>query len=223
MTLTQMATAVRNHVVDGLKGVSYTAFSMEQLKDEILLTAQTVLLEFSKQGIIDIEKYSQRIDGIKLSCDDISAGCNVESDLCAPHFEIPALNQTAARPLKYIGTLDAKMVFKVYFDRDYRFHKYRLTTADRPFAWVSTAPNKRGLYDVFLFNMNKYSDLKFISIDAIFDNPYQLLNTEYFKQFSNMDFYAPGIVQDAVITKLTEKYIKYYRQLEKVYKPNTQE
>ena len=223
MTLTQMATAVRNHVVDGLKGVSYTAFSMEQLKDEILLTAQTVLLEFSKQGILDLESYSQKIDGIKLSCDDLLDRCEIESDICKPHFQIPELNLTAIRPIKYIGTVDTKMTFKVYLDRDYRFHQYRLATAKAPFAWVSTTRNSAGLFDVFLFNMSAYSDLKFITIDAIFNNPYELLETEYFQQFSNSDFYAPAVVQDAVITKLTEKYIKYYRQFEKVLKPNTQE
>jgi hypothetical protein len=223
MTLKQLATAVRNHVVDGLKGVSYTAFSIEQLEEEILLLAQTVMMEFSAKGIIDITKYAQRIDGIKLSCDSLSNNCNVESEACAPHFEIPSVNLAIPVPIPYMGTDDTHMTFKVYFDRDYRFHKYRLATGNEPFAWVSTTENSNGLFDVYLFNMNKYSNLKFIGIEAVFDNPYKLLNTAYFAQFSDSDFYAPAVVQDEILNRMTKKYIQYYRQFEKILKPNTQE
>jgi len=223
MTLKQLATAVRNHVVDGLKGVAHTAFSIEQLEEEILLLSQTLMVEFAAQGLLDLTRFSQRIDGIKLSCEDISNNCEVKSDSCAPHFEIPEVNLMVPEPISYIGTIDAAVTFKVYFDRDYRFHKYRLATANKPFAWVSTTTNDRGLFDVYLFNLNKYSNLKFITIEALFDNPYQLLETEYYSQFSNGDFYAPLIVQDAIIDRMTKKYIQYYRQFEKQTKPNTQE
>jgi hypothetical protein len=82
-----------------------------------------------------------------------------------------------------------RAVFKVYFDRDYRYHKYRLATSRMPFAWVTT-PNSDGMHDVF-FNMGKYNALQFISMDALFDNPYDLLNTEYYDQFASAEFYAP--------------------------------
>jgi len=223
MTLKQLATAVRNHVVDGLKGVSYTAFSIEQLEEEILLLTQSVMMEFAAKGLLDVGKYSQRIDGIKLSCDDLSNNCEIESDSCAPHFEIPSVNFMIPNPITYLGTIDTAMTFKVYYDRDYRFHKYRLSTSNAPFAWVSTTENANGLVDVYLFNMNKYSNLKYITIEALFDNPYKLLDTEYFSQFSSADYYAPAMVQNEIIDRMTKKYISYYRQLEKPLRPNTQE
>ena len=223
MTLKQMATAVRNHVVDGLKGVSYTAFSIEQLEAEILLISQSIMFEFATKGLIDVSKYSQRIDGIKLTCEDLSNNCLVETDTCAPHFEIPSVNLMIANPISYLGTVDTAMTFKVYFDRDYRFHKYRLATSSAPFAWVSTTENERGFHDVYLFNMNKYSNLKYITIEALFDNPYKLLGTSYFAQFSASDFYAPAMVQNEIIDRMTKKYVQYYRQFEKTLKPNTQE
>jgi hypothetical protein len=49
-------------------------------------------------------------------------------------------------------------------------------------------------------------------MDALFDNPYDLLNTEYYDQFASAEFYAPSYVQMEVIDTLT-KYVNYYRQM----------
>jgi hypothetical protein len=46
-----MASAVRNHVADGLNGISSTSF-LEQLQDEILLTTSAVIVKLSAQGWI---------------------------------------------------------------------------------------------------------------------------------------------------------------------------
>jgi hypothetical protein len=223
MTLSQMASAIRNHVVDGLNGVSSTAFSIDQLKDEILQTTAFVLVEFTAQGIIDVSKLAQRIDGIRVECKDLSSHCHVDSEIEAPHFMIPNLNRMVDDPITYLGGVDGSVDFKIYFDRDFRFHKYRLATSRSPFAWVSSTPNTVGLYDVFLFNMGKYNSLQFISIDALFDNPYDILKTDYYEQFSSAEFYAPQAVQSKVIDVLTEKYVRRYRQLNTPMKPNTQQ
>jgi hypothetical protein len=69
------------------------------------------------------------------------------------------------------------------------------------------------MHDVFFFNMGKYNALQFISMDALFDNPYDLLNTEYYDQFASAEFYAPSYVQMEVIDTLTQKYVNYYRQM----------
>jgi hypothetical protein len=61
--------------------------------------------------------------------------------------------------------------------------------------------------------MGKYNALQFISMDALFDNPYDLLNTEYYDQFASAEFYAPSYVQMEVIDTLTQKYVNYYRQM----------
>lgn len=222
MTLSQMASAIRNHVVDGLNGVAATAFSVAQLKDEILQTTSFILVEFASQGLIDVTRLTQRIDGIRVECKDLSANCHVASEVGAPHFTLPNLNRMVADPIVYLGSADASIAFKVYFDRDYRFHKYRLATSRRPFAWVSSTPNSAGLFDVFLFNTGKYNGMQFISIDAVFDNPYDILKTDYYEQFSAAEFYAPQAVQAKVIDVLTQKYVNYYRQLNTPMKPNTQ-
>jgi hypothetical protein len=61
--------------------------------------------------------------------------------------------------------MDGELSFKVYFDRDYRYHKYRLATSRMPFAWVSSTPNSDGMHDVFLFNMGNTMHFSFISMD----------------------------------------------------------
>jgi hypothetical protein len=86
--------------------------------------------------------------------------------------------------------MDGELSFKVYFDRDYRYHKYRLATSRMPFAWVSSTPNSDGMHDVFFLIWEK--KLQFISMDALFDN-HDLLNTEYYDQFASAEFYAQAM------------------------------
>ena len=222
MTLTEMATTIRNHVMDGLNGADTLPFSIEQLQKEILMGVPSVLLEFAAKGLVDLSRLTQRIDGIKIEEDDVSTECDVSTGACALHFEIPNINRFVDTPIKFIGSMDSQISFKVYYDRDWRFHKYRLATAKKPFAWVSTRANSNGLYDVFLFNLGKYSGLRYISIDALFDNPYDILKTEYYEQFASSDFFAPMIIKEAVIDKITNKYINFYRKLHMNQKPNTQ-
>jgi hypothetical protein len=76
MTLSEMASAVRNHVADGL-------FFSEQLQTN--LPSSAVIVK-PAQGLLDINKLTQRIDGIRIECKDLSANCSVESSIGAPHF-----------------------------------------------------------------------------------------------------------------------------------------
>ena len=222
MTLEQMASSVRSHVVDGLNGISNASFSLEQIQDEIIYTTSALLTTYIKQGVVDPLRLGQRIDGIRVECEDISANCSVASYVNAPHFSIPDINRVLSEPILYLGTMDSSLSLKVYYDRDFRFHKYRLATALRPFAWVSSTPNKEGLYDVYLFNLGKYNNLKFISIDAIFDNPYDIHKTAYFDQFAQSEFYAPLFIQKEVVTQISNEYANYYRKMHMTRIPNTQ-
>jgi hypothetical protein len=223
MTLDEMASTIKNHVVDGLNGAANVSFSTEQLKDEILLATSTAVITLTAQGAIDINKLSQRIDGVEVKVKDLSANVHVESAIEAPHFCIPNVNRGAVTPIQYIGSIDGALSFKVYFDKDYRFHRHRLATARMPFAWVSTTANEEGLYDVFLFNMGKYNQLRFITIEALFDNPYDLYKTPYYKQLDSKEFYAPLFIQKQVIDTITKEYITYHRQLHANQTPNTQQ
>jgi hypothetical protein len=76
---------------------------------------------------------------------------------------------------------------------------------------------------VYLFNLGTYNNLQFISIDAIFDNPYDIQTTAYFDQFLQSEFYAPLFIQKEVINTLSKEYVDYHRKLHMKKAPNTQE
>jgi hypothetical protein len=85
MTLSEMASAVRNHVADGLNGISSTSFSgaatRRNTSNYLSSNCKTIC-----SGVVDINKLTQRIDGIRIECKDLSANCSVESSIGAPHF-----------------------------------------------------------------------------------------------------------------------------------------
>jgi hypothetical protein len=52
-------------------------------------------------SVVDINKLTQRIDGIRIECKDLSANCSVESSIGAPHFLIPNINRAIADPIQF--------------------------------------------------------------------------------------------------------------------------
>jgi len=225
MTLKQIASLIRNNIVNGLKGVNNEQFSVEQLMHEVMLETNSVITRLVKEGVLLPENISQRIDGIELICDDTSTNCTIESQVVVPHIKIPKLSQFAniSETLSYVGPMDNSVNFKVYTNTDYVYHKYRLATANRPYVWINTSDDKDGYYDMYFFNLGKYNNLKFVSVAARFENPVKLLDTIYADKFSSSEFYAPDIVLNEVINSITQKWFKYYRELATPARPNTQE
>ena len=225
MTLKQMASAIRNHVVDGVKGAHNEAFSTEQLMHEIILQAETLIIQSIKQGILKRNGLTQRLDGVEIHCADMSGNCEIDSQMSAPHITVPKLSQLfdISESIEYLGPMDNTYNIQVYSNSDYRYHKYNQVTGNKPYAWVNTTSIVPGMYEIYFFNLGKYNNLKFVSISALFENPYEILNTPYADQFSTAEFYAPIMIQSQVIDILTQKYINYYRQLNTPVQPNTQE
>ena len=225
MTLRQIASTIRNHVVDGLKGVTNEAFSLEQLMHEILVRTEGLIAEGVLQKTLIVSNISQRIDGIEIQCADTSSSCTIKSLVSVPKLSIPKLSQAidVGDAISYVGPMDNSVSFKVYVSTDYRFHQYRQLTGDRPYVWINTSSNTEGVYDMYFFNLGKYNNLKFVSISALFENPYDLLKMPYAEQFSTTEFYAPAIIQNRLIEELTQRYVSYYRQLNTPVQPNTQE
>jgi hypothetical protein len=84
MTLSEMASAVRNHVADGLNGISSTSFlwsNKRNTSNYLSSNCKTIC-----SGVVDINKLTQRIDGIRIECKDLSANCSVESSIGARIF-----------------------------------------------------------------------------------------------------------------------------------------
>jgi hypothetical protein len=49
-------------------------------------TSNYLSRKLSAQGLLDINKLTQRIDGIRIECKDLSANCSVESSIGARIF-----------------------------------------------------------------------------------------------------------------------------------------
>lgn len=225
MKLAEMAAAIRNHVVDGLKGVSNEAFSSVQLMDEILLETAATIQTLVVQGSLDVKSLQQRVDGIELNCADLSKECSIQSFVNVPRIVIPQLLKLKDMQdtVDFLGTIDRGLQMKIYFDADYKFHKHNLVTKDKPYAFIDINTSRNGMHDVYFFNLGNHNNLKFVTITALYDNPMRWLKTPYKNQFENSEFYAPMIVQKQVIDTLTQKYVNYYRQLNTPLQPNTQE
>jgi uncharacterized protein VirK/YbjX len=65
-----------------------------------------------------------------------------------------------------------------------------------PFAWISSTPDANGV-NVFLLIWVNTMRFKFISMDALFDNPYDLL-TPYYDQFAAAEFYAQAMCRKVI-------------------------
>ena len=83
------------------------------------------------------------------------------------HFEIPQiLNDYGNLSIDYIGSTDRRLPFVFYTSATaFRYHKYRRRGKEKPYVWIDTTPNEKGLYDCFVFNAPY---LKQVSIIAIF-------------------------------------------------------
>jgi hypothetical protein len=81
--------------------------------------------------------------------------------------------------------------FKVYFDRDYRYHKYRLATSRMPFAWVSSTPNSDGMHDVFFLIWG--NTMHFLYRWTLYLTIRMIYLHEYYDQFASAEFYAQAM------------------------------
>lgn len=225
MTLKQIASLIRNNLLNGLKGVNNEQFSIEQLMHEVMLETNSTITKHIADRTLLAENVSQRIDGIELHCEDTSDNCTIDSQVSAAHIKIPKLAQfmNIEDALSYVGPIDNSVNFKVYFNTDYIYHKHRLVTAKRPYVWINTSDDTDGYYSMYFFNLGKYNNIKFISVVARFENPVKLLDTVYADSFSSTEFYAPEIILNEVINIITQRWFKYYRELGTPARPNTQE
>ena len=76
------------------------------------------------------------------------------------------------------------------------------------------------MFTIYLFNFGKFNALKWLKIRAVFESPNKVSSldpTSKYKEYS-----APGHVQNQIIDMLTEKYVRYFRQLNIPQTPNTQ-
>ena len=135
------------------------------------------------------------------------------------HFILPKINPLIGdMAIDYLGSsLRNENSWKSYFDSRFSLHKYKAAISEKPYVWIDTTPRQDGFYDCFIFNFP--DSIQFVSITAIFENPYDLEAYSYGDAIE--EFPAPEWVVEEIIQRVTKKFIYYYRQLNVPLQPNT--
>lgn len=218
----KLASAIRNDVVSGLRGLHQDmSMSIEQLMDDIVDERLLILKEYSLKGIIPVKDLYISVNCVPVDCKDLErCGPCCDNDCPTPtaHFEIPQiLNDYGALSIDYIGSTDRLNPFVWYTSSTaFRQHKYRKRGKNKPYVWIDTTPNANGMYDGFIFGAPLISQ---ISVTAIFKDLRQLFNLQCCQQYvdDNMSF-----INAEIKKRVTEKKIRYYRQLAAPLLPNDQ-
>lgn len=221
----KLVSAIKNDVISGLRGY-HTNLSMsdEQLADDIIDERLQIIKEYSLKGILPTRDLYLSINCIPVDCKDIERCRCGKEDCLTPtaHFEIPQLlNDYGLQSVDYIGSSDRQLPFIYYTSSTaFRYHKYKKRGKNKPYVWIDTTPNENGMYDCFVFNAPLLSQ---VSITAIFKDPRQINELSSSCNCvegmdNNMSF-----INNEIKKRLTEKKIRYYRQLQAPVLPNDQQ
>ena len=225
MTHNEMASAIRNRTADGLSGnIVDQAFSIEQLMDEIDLMRADFAHKYAATQKLDPTYMVQEPKELfKIICRNMSPDCGVlgwgenVASIKIPRI-MPLFGEQA---VQYLGLNNMQEAFAVYFHpEDIRNHKVRIKTRHRPYAWLDTAPDSNDMQTIWFFNMGEYNPLQFVKLRAVFEHPSKV-NADM-PNHLDAEYPAPLHMQNAIIDALTEKYVRYFRQLNIPNIPNTQ-
>ena len=213
----KLVSAIRNDVVSGLRGYhTNISLSDAQLADDIIDERLQVIKEYTLKGILPARDLYLSINCIPVDCKNIEkCRCN-ECEFQTPtaHFEIPQLLD-GLQSIDYLGSVDKQLPFLYYTSpTSFRYHKYKKRGKDKPYVCIDTTPNENGMYDCFVFNAPLLSQ---VSITAIFKDPRQLEKYDCCQEDDNMSF-----INNEIKRRLTEKKIRFYRQLAAPLQPNNQ-
>lgn len=227
MTLKQLTSAIYNDIVGGLRGYSGNlSISLEQLEDDIIDERLIILKEFSAKNMMPIKDLLLSINCIELDTMSLDkCPCSKETGKPRYHFELPQiLNDYGESAVHYIGPTDKINEFRVYTSMAFKHHFCLRRGSKLPFVYIDTTPNENNMYDAWIFNINNIEGeepLTTISVMAIFKDPRQL---EQFACCGDLDDIVNfNFIDNEIKRRLTEKKIRYYRQMMGPMQPNDQQ
>lgn len=216
----KLASAIYNDIISGLSGITSTpSMSLDQLEDDIVDERLQIIKEYSLKNLIPRNDLMMSLNCIEVDCKSLDkCPCGGKS-YSKPelHFEIPQLiNDFGGDAIEYMGSPDKNVYFKVYTSTSYQYHTYLKRGANRPHVYIETTPNQNNMYDCWVFGAPL---LKVVSVIGIFKDPRQLSLYDCCKDddIENYTFISAEIKK-----RLTEKKIRYYRNLAAPIIPNTQ-
>lgn len=218
--VSKLAAAIYNDVMTGLVGITANpSMSLQQLEDDVVDERLQIIKEYAMKNLIPINDLLMAITCIDVDCkslDKCPCGGATYSQPVA-HFEIPQIvNDLASQAVEYLGSIDRQVIFKVYTSTSYQYHQYLRVGANKPHVYIETAPNENNMYDVWVFNAPL---LEKVSILAIFKDPRQLAG---YQCCAGDDLENYSFLSTEIKKRLTEKKLRYYRQMYQGPTPNTQ-
>lgn len=209
--LEKITSIIYNSIQSGLIGVtSNPTISHEQLEEECVLTRLQVIKDYSMRNLVPKKDLLVSINCIPVDCqslDKCPCGSESYSDPVA-HFEIPQImNDLPGSAIEFIGSVDRQVEFKVYTNNFYKYHKYKKRQTFKPYVYISTTPNENNMYDGWIFNA---PFIEVISFEGIIKDPRQLIK---FQCCQNEPADNITFIWKEVINRLTNEYLRYYRQL----------
>lgn len=218
MIIKKLADAIYNDVVSGLQGYHHNpSISMDQLEDDVVDERLQILNEHFIKGNLPIKDLVTAVNCIPVDCKDLERCRCRESIGTTPtaHFEMP---QVFNSYIDYVGSIDRQVPF-MFYTSSYQwnfYHKFRKRGKNKPFVFIDTSPNENGMYDAYIFNAPM---IKQISVVAIFKDPRQLENYNCCSDLDDDNF---SFLNNEIKRRLTEKKLRYYRQLAMQPLPNDQ-
>ena len=220
MTLEQLKSAIYKDLVGGLRGISTNLnISLEQLEDDIIDERLAILKEYSLKNLTPRKDLFMGINCIKLDCKSLDKCPCGANDKTKPelHFEIPQIiNDFAEESIEFVGSVNREVQFKVYTSIAFQYHKFMRRGGTKPYVYIEPVPNENNMYDAWVFNAPL---MKEISIIGIFKDPRQLNN---YSCCINEDTINFNFIDNEIKKRVTEKKLRYYRQMAGQILPNDQ-
>lgn len=216
----KLASAIYNDIVGGLNGlVSTPNMSIAQLEDDCIDERLQIIKEYSLRNSVPRNDLLMSINCIDVDCKSLDKCPCDKQTYSEPvaHFEIPQIvNDLAQESVEFIGSIDRMVQFKIYTSTAFQYHKHQRRGAEKPYVYIEPTPNESNRYDCWIFNAPL---LKKISIIAIFKDPRDLLD---YVCCAGEDLENYTFLSAEIKKRLTEKKIRYYRNLGAVVTPNNQ-
>lgn len=225
MTINEQAYAVLNNIVSGLKGMTGTmSIPIQQVEEDIILERALVIKEYLAKDLLKGNGVSQTIPSISTSPKELS---RIDKGLeKAPWFQMPQLiTDFGDDCIIYAGSSDRSTPFQVYLNKNWIYHQYKRRGAHKPFIYIDCSPNSIGWLDCFVVNAPFISE---ISVTGVFRDPREVDDLICGRFHTGKSTYHSTEYNDSshiateTIKRLSEKYIRYYRQLQLINTPNDQ-
>lgn len=220
MVYEKLASAIYNDVMSGLRAYSSTpTLSLEQLEDDIVDERLIIIKEYALKGILPRRDLLLSLNCIPVDCESLErCKCYNSEDELTAHFEIPQIAlDFGSDAIEYIGSVDRQNSFVVYTNSQYiKYHNDRKRAKTSSYIWIDTTPNENNMNDGFIFNAPL---LKSLSAVFIPKDPRQLSE---FMCCPSDEINSISFLNNEIKRRLTEKKIRYYRQLASPLNPNDQ-